>query len=292
MPRIAATTRDIICSATSNADTDFKRFVRKEIARFEKEAEHYKILAELNSLYKVAPHSEVGLSTRDNFKAIYSEELSSAGGAARSHYDLIRASAPYGLCPYCGVGYVDQVDHFLPKSKFHEFALTSVNLVPICSRCNKNKGAKFAKRGCDQYIHPYFDLVEGIWLNCKIVFAPEVKVRFVISAEDVGEAMANRLERHFDDLKIGELYAAYSSSYLSVMRQQFLDLLDKRGVNALKFDVSEQLKQAERESSTGNDWKVALLRCLVSLPEFLERDNIKAIPSPENYPAWRCTAPS
>lgn len=47
VPRIAATTRDIICSATSNADTDFKRFVRKEIARFEKEAEHYKILASL-----------------------------------------------------------------------------------------------------------------------------------------------------------------------------------------------------------------------------------------------------
>jgi hypothetical protein len=38
-------------------------------------------------------------------------------------------------CPYCGILPADELDHFLPQSKFKAVSIYSRNLVPICHKC-------------------------------------------------------------------------------------------------------------------------------------------------------------
>lgn len=54
-------------------------------------------------------------------------------------------------CPICGQ-YYDKttLDHVLPKSKYTQYTVTPINLVPMCGNCNKRKGDSSVS------FHPYF----------------------------------------------------------------------------------------------------------------------------------------
>ena len=55
--------------------------------------------------------------------------------------DEILGSANNHACPYCNVATVDTLDHVLPKKIYPEFSVLAQNLVPSCSRCNREKSS-------------------------------------------------------------------------------------------------------------------------------------------------------
>ena len=58
-------------------------------------------------------------------------------------------------CPYCAMGFVKKLDHYLPKQKFPEFSMLDANLIPSCSDCNEEKGEKWdCSKGI--IINPFF----------------------------------------------------------------------------------------------------------------------------------------
>ena len=69
----------------------------------------------------------------------------------RKYYDKIKAIPKYSKCPFCGVGIVSTLDHYLPKTKYPTYALTPVNLIACCADCNKNKKS-FEKIAIEQVI--------------------------------------------------------------------------------------------------------------------------------------------
>ncbi|KAJ84727.1 HNH endonuclease [Enterococcus faecalis] len=61
------------------------------------------------------------------------------------------------ICPVCGA-HADTLDHVLPKTIYTQYCITPINLVPLCSRCNRKKGTIIYKQKKGEVIfHPYFN---------------------------------------------------------------------------------------------------------------------------------------
>lgn len=66
-------------------------------------------------------------------------------------------------CPICDGpwGYVEaHLDHVLPESVFPQYAITPINLVRTCGRCNHKKLAQIGKEEFNQVINPYFKEID------------------------------------------------------------------------------------------------------------------------------------
>src|SRR6185369_14124832 len=83
------------------------------------------------------------------------------GAPGKKIYDRIMTAAR--ACPYCGHGTLFTLDHYLPKgiSHFPELSIAPLNLIPACRDCNSNKHVHVPTREEEQYIHPYFEDVDG-----------------------------------------------------------------------------------------------------------------------------------
>lgn len=61
------------------------------------------------------------------------------------------------ICPVCGA-HADTLDHVLPKSIYKQYSITPINIVPLCSRCNRKKGViAYSKKNYKVVFHPYFN---------------------------------------------------------------------------------------------------------------------------------------
>lgn len=61
------------------------------------------------------------------------------------------------ICPVCGA-HADTLDHVLPKTIYTQYSITPINLIPLCSRCNRKKGTIIYKQKKGEVIfHPYFN---------------------------------------------------------------------------------------------------------------------------------------
>lgn len=63
------------------------------------------------------------------------------------------------MCPACGEdGTPNTLDHYLPKNEFPDFAVTAVNLFPMCDTCQGWKLEQvLSEDGERLFLHPYFD---------------------------------------------------------------------------------------------------------------------------------------
>jgi hypothetical protein len=90
----------------------------------------------------------------------------------RSNYQVLRSGALVEdgarilarsrICCLCGLRATSQLDHYLPKQIFPEFAAYTVNLVPVCGVCNNLKDELYRTRSGDPaFVHAYFDELPG-----------------------------------------------------------------------------------------------------------------------------------
>lgn len=126
-------------------------------------------------------HSEI--------KSIYSKYFVPLGFASRDIYNEIKASANEG-CPYCGLlRDIEELDHFLPKSKYPQFSILTSNLVPSCKTCNQTyKKSTIATSYKEQIIHPYIDsthFFEEKWIDVELDVSEYEKVRFFPSPPEL-----------------------------------------------------------------------------------------------------------
>lgn len=63
-------------------------------------------------------------------------------------------------CPLCGLDYVYDLDHYMPKSIYPEYAVHPQNLIPICRRCNNKKLEQWVDLQNKRVIfNAYFDII-------------------------------------------------------------------------------------------------------------------------------------
>lgn len=190
----------------------------------------------------------------------YSNRLAHKDGPGRRVYEDLRLSAE--ICPLCNEGVVAALDHFLPKAEYTALALNPNNLVPICSDCNKAKLNFVASRAEDQALHPYYDRIDDVeWLKAEVLEEGIGVILFkVVPPTTWSEVLAARVWRHFEQLRLGDLYSKKSVAELSTLHYELEELLNRAGHLGVQASLSERARG--RSKHMLNSWQSAMYTAL------------------------------
>jgi len=221
LPRPTITARDALdlCIA-SIRDEDFNRRLVLAIPTIEAAEASYILHGEQATLYMIAQSDGVAgyVSTADMERVYKRTFVRSA--KTRNIYDTIKKKPENDVCPLCGQRTVSTLDHYLPQSAHPALVVTSVNLVPACSECNKTKLALQAAVAEDQTLHPYFDdLGNERWLYAQVREGEPAALTFEASPPGTWtETLRQRVLTHFKTFGLGPLYASHSAVELNNLR--------------------------------------------------------------------------
>ncbi|WP_219809751.1 HNH endonuclease, partial [Campylobacter concisus] len=153
------------------------------------------------------------------------------GKEPRKYYDQIMAGSKLGKCPYCGLGHVSTLDHYLPKSEFQIFSILPNNLIGCCRDCNTTK-----RNTVLNTIHPYYDdFTKTQWLFAKVNWS-ELTMEFFVGTKDINNALdKKKIEEHFRVYELARRYAIEAASELSDLRIEF------ENKNLTKIDIEQEL---------------------------------------------------
>lgn len=234
-------------------------------------SELYSLYARSNRLHMLIPcglgaGEQVILSdiTKSEFVSLYSKQMSGKNGSGRSHYNKLRM-VNGGICPFCGIGHVSTLDHFLAKSRYPAFSVLPINLVPSCADCNGGKGSGIIDYNTEMS-HPYFEdsrVETERWLVCDVVEKLPVTVVYRIQfPRDWGNPLSLRVKNYFTDLKIASRYAVQAASYLVSVKDYLSDL---DSVN-LESYINRKANSYKRP----NEWDAALYAGLARSDWFMK----------------------
>ncbi|WFB92275.1 HNH endonuclease [Streptococcus parasuis] len=95
---------------------------------------------------------------KNTMKNLYKDFLDKNSDTRKELYKIFPEACPICDGPW---GYVEShLDHVLPESVFPQYAITPVNLVRTCGRCNHKKLVKVGKEKFNQIINPYFKAID------------------------------------------------------------------------------------------------------------------------------------
>ncbi|TGN39799.1 HNH endonuclease [Marinobacter confluentis] len=230
----------------------------------------YKAKAKIDSLYQVPanefPNSSIvyGQVTKEELKKVYNQYLVGPGKPARAIYDALRHNAPNGRCPFCGHGHVATLDHYLPKSKFPQYCVAPVNLVPSCRDCNSGKSTAHATLQEKQTLHPYFlnpRFVDEQWIFAEVKETTPPSVSYFVRVPaDWNDVMAAQASRHFDDFGLGDRYALEASHHLGNLRESLKLHLPDGNARAIKRHLEKEAEAYNLQHK--NSWQTAMLQAL------------------------------
>lgn len=126
-------------------------YIESAMNYFCKKEQEYKDLALRKSLTNIEVNKyNTYCKMKNSYEYIYSKKFK---------YRKKIVELANGRCPICdsefGYGTVE-LDHVLPKSIFDDYAITPINLIPICRSCNKAKSNKFGNSQ-EGILTPYYD---------------------------------------------------------------------------------------------------------------------------------------
>jgi hypothetical protein len=192
----------------------------------------------------------------------------------KSMKEAIKNSTRWKKCPYCYQINATEVDHYLPKSKFGEYAVYAPNLVPICRTCNGKKLAKYTHpEGGRGFLHPYFDKLPDkpdLYLAASISVGTSVIITFmVVQPVSMAEEIWKIHRHQFAELDLAARYAEDSVETVTGM----LSALEEYYSNGDAANVSSylRLEYKSKERIYGpNHWWPVLLNALASSNEFCD----------------------
>ncbi|THA40981.1 HNH endonuclease [Streptomyces sp. A1547] len=241
--------------------TQLEDQVAAAAAEFEKAAE----AAALHTLghLKDQPDGDKTASRNKALTGCYTSRMARKGSAGRHIYNQLLKAAN-GLCPLCGHGYANTLDHQLPKSTYPLLAVTPANLVPACLTCNHAKGDSDPASAQEQTLHPYFDdITSHVWLAARLTEPPEPGVSFYVAPHpDWTPTLTARVQLHFRTFKLGKLYAAQVGTELGALN----DYLQGKPYKA----IVDELQHRAASYGTRNSWQAALYRALAASPWYVK----------------------
>lgn len=211
--------------------------------------------------------------TKAELKSLYEDGFVRGLDAAREIYDEIKVGAK-GKCPYCGgIGDVEPLDHYLPKSRYPQFAVLPANLIPSCDRCNKLSGFGVVDCYTAQSINPYFDddkFFDEIWVSVEFLDTSIFSYVYKCDPPEEWEDRDKlRVQNHFDDFLLAQRYAAAARSEVSYLASDFMATMVGSGQIEV---VRDELKsRANSQSFPSNSWLRPIYRALIDSDWFLDR---------------------
>lgn len=195
---------------------------------------------------------------KDNLKQLYSQQMVSKEKPARKYYDKLKSLAPLEKCPFCGIGQVSTLDHYLPKAEFPIFSVLPYNLVACCKDCNTGKLASYATTQNTQTLHPYYDdFTTQQWLYAKVL--QSLKIEFYVEPPvSWSQVDKDRVQSHFENYKLGGRFSVEASNILANLNYKFTQYFSN------STDIKKEL---EREYNINknlhlNSWETAMYQAL------------------------------
>jgi len=216
-------------------DSTLRRRLRSIRSEVEDEAIDYDTKAAGGRLYRKRPHSEVGAISGDEMVKVYTQRMVPKKSKGRPTYDRIMSAPEHRKCPLCGIGTVNTLDHYLPKTSFPIFSVTPNNLVPVCEWCQGEKGEYYPNAKGDQLLHPYFDDVDhDIWLAAEVVVGVPAGFKYYAAPPaNWSRSAKKRVMTHLKELNLPVLYSSNAGSRLAEIRGRLEKLHQKGGLNAV-----------------------------------------------------------
>jgi hypothetical protein len=227
-------------------------------------------LGQAGELYTIAPlvitenNDPVvfGSLTKSQLVKLYSDYLVPSSKPGRRVYDALLVRTP--KCPFCGgVGQSFTLDHYLPKTKFPQFSVLPINLVPCCRDCNSSKGTGVATRKCEQVLHPYLDgpqFFDTAWLSAAVVQSDPIRIDYSAtpplawSADD-----RERVAAHMREHRLAFRFSREAASDLvEVMYERQTHLA---GLSAVEYRLVLQDKAIFSRLGV-NHWRRVMYRAL------------------------------
>ena len=167
------------------------------------------------------------------------------------------------LCPYCSINEANTTDHILPKEKYPEYAIDTLNLIPACSNCNSLKGDDVVNdKGDKVTINFYRDTLpqeQYLYVNFQIK-GTSIKATYDIRNNgSIRDDLFALIKRHFDKLGLIERFNYKAIQEISELTNlYFLEELNSE--EEYKIFATKQLKKTEMDKlSLGyNHWRVIL----------------------------------
>lgn len=202
--------------------------------------------------------------TKKELKSLYTDYMVPSYKPARAFYDTIKLSAELGICPFCGFGHVNTLDHFLPKSKFPLISILPINLVPCCADCNKGKTTRVAVRAEELSLHPYFNdrkCISEQWIFATVEHSfPAVIKYFVNPPVHWDSVLAERVENHFNDFHLKSRFAVQAGNELASLIHELKIDYDISGSAGVKASLEKKAIASGMQER--NSWKTAMYLAL------------------------------
>lgn len=220
-------------------------------------------------LHDFPPHDSIGALTTGEMTAVYTSRMVPEKSPGRQIYQGIMQAAPNRRCPLCGVGTVNTLDHYLPKSEYPTFVITPCNLVPACEWCQGEKMA-YVPHGNASVLHPYFDNFDGeIWLAAEVAETTPVAFRFFSSPPPQWQPpIPARLNAHLKEHNLYALFTSNAGSRLVEIRERLVGLSGKGGPQSVRDYLLEELRSFEHDRL--NSWLTAMYRAAASSQWFCD----------------------
>ncbi len=208
-------------------------------------------------------HPKLSSEETEDLKKVYQQKFVPLGAVGRKYYDAIMAQAK-GICPICRAAATDNLDHYLPQSKYALLVVTPANLVPSCWHCNMEKHSYDTAKSSEMPLHPYFDKIDLQWLEAKITFQADgtFSIEYgngINEADNPFEKV--RIDKH---IKVHDLNKTFSSMALIEMdsvKSKYKKMLGELLEEGIQKDLEEVCESAEAYDV--NSWKAALYRALI-----------------------------
>lgn len=211
-----------------------------------------------------------GIIPQPKMEKVYTNRMAKKGAPGREYYDEIKESSEFNVCPLCGHRTVEQVDHYLPKSRFPSLVVLPVNLVPSCEKCNKIKLDDVPSNAEEQTLHPYYDdVTTHQWLFSEVRETSPASFRFFVrSVAEFDEELNARIKYHFKTLELNVLYASQTGAFVSDIRHRLIDLHARGGMNEVRSYLREE--EESRTRNYINSWQRAMFQALADSDWFCE----------------------
>jgi len=195
---------------------------------------------------------------KDNLKKLYSQQMLPKEKTARKYYDKLKSLALLERCPFCGIGIVTTLDHYLPKTEFPIFSVLPYNLVACCKDCNTDKSTSYATTQNTQTLHPYYDnFTTEQWLFARVL--QPLKIEFYVQPPvSWNQIDKNRVKKHFYNYKLEKRFSVEASNVLATLSHKFTQYFTSA------TDIKNELEREYKihKDLHLNSWETAMYQAL------------------------------
>lgn len=208
------------------------------------------------------PEARVGKLHKDVLLGMYGADFTIIKNFRKRYFSL-NPQTYNNLCPYCTLNEANTMEHILPKEKFPEYSVDTLNLIPACSACNSKKGdAVLNSEGKKFTINLYTDKLPNIqylFVDFKLI-GDDIKAIYRLdNPYKIDAELFALIERHFKRFNLLERFSLKALQETSELVNLYLA---EEISDSAKFDIfaAKQIRKINLDRITlgFNHWKIIL----------------------------------